>query len=70
MDTVKIDNVTYNVIKARTADQMEAEGFPNVAKNMRSHNVKLDLVLQRPKGQRLYWTIQWTNNVYATLVKF
>ena len=69
MDTVTITRITYTVLNARTADQMEAEGFPRVAQVMRQNNIKLDLNLKRPNGQKLFHAVQWTNGVYSVPVK-
>lgn len=69
MNTVKIDRITYAVLDARNADQMEAAGFPRVAQVMRQNNIKLDLNLKRPNGQKVFHAIQWTNGVYSTPVK-
>lgn len=62
---VIIDNVTYNVIQARNADEMEAAGYANTARVMREHGHRLDLVLQRPKGKKLYWALQYKSGVYC-----
>ena len=61
MEQITIDGVTYNVIKSRTADQAEAEGLPRMAASMRQRGHRRNVYLQRPRGQKIYWSIQYKN---------
>ena len=67
MSTVTIDRITYNIITARTPDDMEQEGHPLTAQAMRGNRITTDLILQRPNGQRYYHAVQWESKVFSTV---
>jgi hypothetical protein len=61
-ETIKVDGVTYVVIKRTTADMHEAEGRPNVAQMFRdTPNRVADIYAKRPKGHRHYYIVEWRN---------
>ena len=62
--TVKIDGITYKVIENTTPEIAEAKGHPNMAKQMRKVGISNDLVLQRPRGKKFYWTVKSANGSY------
>jgi hypothetical protein len=50
-ETVKIEGVTYEVVKAETADSYEARGLMNLAAAMRENGIVRDLFIRRPNGR-------------------
>ena len=63
---VKIDRITYQIVKSRTPDEMAADGHLNTAKAMKQNNIALDLILQRPKGKKLYHVVLYRSGVFST----
>jgi hypothetical protein len=68
VDTVKVNYITYKVIEAHTADELEAEGYGNVANLMRENKIALRLVLQRPRGRKFYHANQYESGNIGNVV--
>ena len=66
MDTVKIENVTYEIVKAETADDMDARNLHNVARMMRENKIEKQLLLKRPNGKKMYFSNQFAPSKYGT----
>jgi hypothetical protein len=56
MNTVKIENVTYQIVKEENADQMDARNLHNIARMMRENKIEAQLLLQRPNGKKFYFS--------------
>jgi hypothetical protein len=54
-NTVKIENVTYNVISSLTAEEMESTNCPAVAEVMRQEKCTRHIVAMRPRGKKEYF---------------
>ena len=67
MPTVTIDHITYNIIEARTPEDMESLGYSRTAQAMRESRITHDLHLQRPRGRRYYHAVQWESGVHSTV---
>lgn len=67
IQTVKIDSITYEVVKCGTPESYEAQNLPALAAHMREYKQAKQLYLKRPNGKRHYFVIQATNGVYSTV---
>ena len=56
MTTLKIEGITYKVIRRWTPEDYEANGYRNVAQMLREYGEDARLVLQRPSGSTYYET--------------
>jgi len=64
---ITIDNIEYQIISAKTPDQLESDGLINMARVMRENNVTRDLTLVRPKGKKMFQCVEYTNGTYSTV---
>jgi hypothetical protein len=66
MTTIKIENVTYEIVKAETADDMDSRNLHNIARMMRENKIEKQLLLKRPNGKILYFSNQFAPSKYGT----
>jgi len=59
MEHFNIKGVRYDVIMSRTADETEARGHKNVAREMRRYQITRSLHLKRPGGTVVYHVYQY-----------
>ena len=60
-ETLKIDGITYNVVRVVTPESAESDGLVNLAQMMREHGKTRQLFLQRPKGKVHYFVNEFKN---------
>ena len=53
---IEIKGIKYEIEKEETADEIEARGLVNLARNMRENKVSRQLLLRRPNGKKLYFS--------------
>ena len=58
---IKLNNVIYNVEKVVTNAQHLAEGRPNVVRHRNKVGIVADMILRRPKGQKLHLAYVYAN---------
>jgi len=66
-DQVTIHGTTYNIISSRTPSQMEQDGYPNVAHEMRTHGILQAYDLQRRRGHKFYSAVRYSVNVFSSV---
>ena len=60
MESFIIKGVKYNVVMSKTAEEVEAAGHKNLAREMRRYSIARSLHLQKPKGNVVYQVYQYT----------
>lgn len=68
MNTVTINYITYNIVQARTSEDMRLVSYPNTAQAMDDCRILYDLILQRPKGKRFYHAVQYFSGVISRVI--
>ncbi len=68
MNQITVKGITYNIVRKKSAEDMEATGHKNTARAMRENGIAYDLVLQRPQGKKFYATVQDTSGFYGTVI--
>ena len=57
-DEITINYITYKVRMRKTVEDFEAEGLHNIARMMRGNKNAAQLYLQRPRGKRMYYSVE------------
>ena len=61
-EQVTIDGIAYDVFSAHTPEQVEAEGHPGTAAQMRKVGSTRHLYLRRPKGRGvMYFVVEFAH---------
>ena len=55
---ITINHITYKVKMRKTADDFDAAGQHNIANMMRENGNAAQLYLQRPRGKRMYYSVE------------
>ncbi len=66
MTTIKIENITYEIVKEQTAEDMEARNLHNIARMMRENKIEAQLHLKRPNGKKFYFCNKFAPSKYGT----
>ncbi|MCP4259120.1 MAG: DUF1249 domain-containing protein [Planctomycetes bacterium] len=69
MKTIKINGINYEITKSDTPEDKERMGFHNIAKTMREKGQKRHCYLKRPKGETIYWIIEYERGFIGSPVR-
>jgi hypothetical protein len=61
METITIKGIRYNVRKAVTPEQADAEGHKATADMMRENSQARQLYMQRPAGKVIHFVVEYTS---------
>ena len=53
-EQITIEGIKYNVVKSRTAEDMDNEGLRNIAASMSKNHCVRQILMQRPNGKKFY----------------
>lgn len=60
-ETLRIEGITYEVVRAMTPETAAAQGYANISAAMIQNGHTRDLYLRRPKGRVHYFVVEYIN---------
>lgn len=63
-ESIIISGMVFHIHSAMTADQVEAAGRKNSARNMRENGITRELIASRGTGTRLYMIVEFQSGLY------
>lgn len=69
METLQANGVTYEVLTAKTAQEVRQDGRVNTARTMDKNGVSLEITARRPGGKAIFTFSQFQNGGFSKVVR-